>query len=121
MVVSLPIWSWFKLELGAHMAVRFCPKNADLVIFRHLQNKKYRKGKGDGDWFVLGLVWSCFRGASCFVVVSLVVVISGFFLVVVLVREDVKKEGKQRERGRKLGILGRGFVLPDLHRILRWW
>ncbi|KAH0650179.1 hypothetical protein KY284_030091 [Solanum tuberosum] len=57
MVVSLPIWSWFKLELGAHLAVGFRPKNADLVIL---------KGKGDGDWFDLGLVWSCFRRSFLF-------------------------------------------------------
>ncbi|KAH0652659.1 hypothetical protein KY289_030337 [Solanum tuberosum] len=135
-----------------------------------VKQEKIVKGKGDGDWFVLGLVGVVFAGASCFVVVSLVAVISGLFLVVVLVGEEVEKEGcwlclelgaagclrlklarwfaavvvgssenmemvsfpvalgrvaiivaagsKQRERRRKLGFLGRGFLLPELRRIL---
>ncbi|KAH0655323.1 hypothetical protein KY285_030205 [Solanum tuberosum] len=58
-----------------------------------VKQEKIVKGKRDGDWFVLGLVGVVFAGASCFVVVSLVAVISGLFLVVVLVGEEVEKEG----------------------------
>ncbi|KAH0743089.1 hypothetical protein KY290_031082 [Solanum tuberosum] len=149
MVVSLPICSWFELELGGHLVVGFSPKNADLVLFSpelrvswwclwflsfmgcfwwwFWSEKRWRK-KGKGV-LVVKLKEDLVLGAAGCLRLKL----ARWFAAVVVGSSENMEMGsfpvalgraagsKQRERGRKLGFLGQGFVLPELRRILGWW